>query len=179
MNELLIVDSGDQYEFEINLPEQPHLLGAEELPAVSIDTTKEDAPFDDIAITDNLSVASHLSEDDFLSGKPRKRLVKSVKIANPPPESFVGKCSSDLVLGLVKYKLSTSTVIVTENFIKYLKFVLTYDCLSDNRLGNTSTTGSCVLYYRNQKFSMPILYSSKPEEYYHEIFKVFVSTVFH
>ena len=127
---MIIIDSNDLYEFKIGIDENG--FKEEEILPIPIDSINEvidasasNAVEDNISINDVHSVVSVSSDDDNqsiveLNNLPKKR----VKVICPPPQSYVGKNSKDLMLGLVRYIMSVSTVIVNENFIEYLKYLL-------------------------------------------------------
>ena len=123
-----------------------------------------------IPLEDHSSNAS-IKSISSTSDSPTEKFYDKITL-NPPPESLVGTESRELQLGLVRYSLKISSVLSSENYTNYLKSVLTYKCLSGNRLGNVSTTGSCEFYYRNVKYSVPILYSYRTSDYYDTILKV-------
>lgn len=102
---------------------------------------------------------------------------QSDDVANAPltiPSSFFINQTKEHEIGLVKFSLKITSSLGKEDFIEYLKYVLTYECLSDNRLGNVDSLGNCEFYFKNELYYIPILNSNKTEDYYSEIAAVIV-----
>ena len=73
------------------------------------------------------------------------------------------------MIGLTKFSVKIESSIKTEGNIPYLMHRLTYSCLSENRLGNTRGSGDCKFFFRNQMYAIPILNTTKKEDYYQAI----------
>ena len=74
-----------------------------------------------------------------------------------------------IMIGLTKFSVKIESSIKTEGNIPYLMHRLTYSCLSENRLGNTRGSGDCKFFFRNQMYAIPILNTTKKEDYYQAI----------
>lgn len=220
MNELLIVDSGDQYEFEMDdshssiyssivsnlVPLNVAMKSLNEKSAngaspkiTRIKPKKSQYEVNKESKLEKENNPKSQNTEDIVKQEPEivtpsdkldsvrneevepieKESVPADVPHNPPPESFVGTESRELQLGLVQYTLKISSTLSTEDNVQYLKFVLTYDCLSDNRLVNISTAGSCDFYYRNVKYSIPIMDSYRTSDYYGAVLKVLVDSSFY
>lgn len=143
-----------------------------------------------IGISDNLSESEQVSDNDSLIevdvqstvsqeiqpvNQPIKELVTdepastSVIPRRKPLSSYLVNEMRTLQVGLLKYSLKISSSLGQENYIDYLKHILTYECLNKDRLANASTTGSCTFFFKSETYSIPILESTKPEDYYDAI----------
>ena len=97
-------------------------------------------------------------------------IAKPLPIIIPPkqkpiPNSFLINETKDSHIGLIDYSLKISSSLGQENYIDYLKVVLSYECLSDNRLGNIKSSGNCHFVFKNETYTIPFQESNRTEDY--------------
>ena len=89
--------------------------------------------------------------------------------AKQPIQVLFQNRQDQIMIGLTKFSVKIESSLKTEGNIPYLMHRLTYSCLSENRLGNTRGSGDCKFFYRNQMYAIPILNTTKKEDYYQAI----------
>lgn len=90
------------------------------------------------------------------------------EVRQPIQVLFINR-QDQIMIGLTKFSVKIESSIKTEGNIPYLMHRLTYSCLSENRLGNTRGSGDCKFFFRNQMYAIPILNTTKKEDYYQAI----------
>ena len=118
------------------------------------------------------------SQSTTTASKPssRKNSMDTSSLPSTQPEEakqpiqvlFINR-QDQIMIGLTKFSVKIESSIKTEGNIPYLMHRLTYSCLSENRLGNTRGSGDCKFFFRNQMYAIPILNTTKKEDYYQAI----------